>query len=147
MFQKQYGANTVAVTDAVEVALSELRSALEAQGIALHADLFRPATFISTATSNVRGSLILGAVLVVVLLFLFLFDLRAISCSTIPLSLLTATMIFDRLGITLNTMTLGGLAISIGVVVEDAVIDVENIVRRLRENSRVRLPSEPVRVV
>ena len=105
-------------------------------------DLFRPANFINTATGNVQQSLILGAGLVIVVLFLFLFDLRsaAISCSAIPLSLLTAIIALEKLGATLNTMTLGGLAISIGVIVDDAVIDVENIARRLRENGRLPQP-------
>ena len=91
----------------------------------------------------------LGAVLVTVVIFLFLFDLRmaAISCTAIPLSLLAATIVLERLGVTLNTMTLGGLAIAIGVVVDDAIIDVENIVRRLRENARMSQPRPRARVV
>src|SRR6185437_3302386 len=135
---EQYAADTLKVTQKVELALEELRPALQADGIAIHSDLFRPANFINTATSNVRDSLILGGVLVIVVLFLFLFDLRtaAISCTAIPLSLLAATLVLERLGASLDTMTLGGLAIAIGVVVDDAVIDVENIVRRLRENRR-----------
>ncbi len=146
---EQYGANTVEVTKAVEAALGELKPALQAQDVTLHADLFRPANFIATATSNVRDSLILGGALVIVVLFLFLFDLRtaAISCTAIPLSLLAGTIVLERLGVTLNTMTLGGLAISIGVVVDDAVIGVENIMRRLRENSRLPRPRPSARVV
>jgi CzcA family heavy metal efflux pump len=146
---EQYGANTVAVTESVEAALNELRPGLTAQGITLHSDLFRPANFIGIATSNVRDSLILGAGLVIVVLFLFLFDLRtaAVSSSAIPLSLLTAIIVLERFGATLNTMTLGGLAISIGVVVDDAVVDVENIVRRLRENGRLSQPRPLGRVV
>lgn len=146
---EQYGANTVAVTESVEAALNELRPGLAAQEIALHADLFRPANFIGIATANVRDSLVLGAALVIVVLFLFLFDLRtaAISSSAIPLSLLTAIIVLERSGATLNTMTLGGLAISIGVVVDDAVVDVENIVRRLRENGRLQQPRPLGRVV
>jgi CzcA family heavy metal efflux pump len=146
---EQYGANTVEVTKAVEAALHELRPGLQADGIALQADLFRPANFINTATSNVQESLMLGAALVILILFLFLFDLRtaAISCTAIPLSLLAGTIVLESLGATLNTMTLGGLAISIGVVVDDAVIDVENIVRRLRENSRLSPPRPVARVV
>jgi len=146
---EQYGANTVEVTKLVEAALQELRPSLQAEGVTLEADLFRPANFINTATSNVRESLILGGVLVIIVLFLFLFDLRtaAISCTAIPLSLLAGTIVLDRLGATLNTMTLGGLAISIGVVVDDAVIGVENIVRRLRENNRLSDPRPYPRVV
>lgn len=145
----QYGANTVEVTQAVEAALQELRPTLSAQGVALTADLFRPANFITTALSNIRSSLILGGVLVIVVLFLFLFNLRtaAIACTAIPLSLLTATLLLERFGISLNTMTLGGLAIAIGEVVDDAVIGVENIVRRLHENRRLDAPRPEGRVV
>ena len=146
---EQYGADTLAVTKKLETALDELRPGLNADGITLEPDLFRPADFINTATTNIRDSLILGAVMVVVVLSLFLFDLRtaAISCTAIPLSLLAATLVLERLGVTLNTMTLGGLAIAIGVVVDDAVIDVENIVRRLRENARAPSPRPFARVV
>jgi CzcA family heavy metal efflux pump len=145
----QYGSNTVEVTQAVEAALGELAPGLAAQGIALHADLFRPANFIATATGNVRDSLALGGILVVAVVLLFLFNLRsaAVSCAAIPLSLLAAVLVLERLGATLNTMTLGGLAISIGVVVDDAVIGVENIVRRLRENRRLGEPRPAARVV
>jgi CzcA family heavy metal efflux pump len=146
---EQYGTNTIEVTTAVEASLQELRASLQAEGITLHANLFRPANFINTATSNVRESLLLGGILVIVVLFFFLFDLRtaAIACAAIPLSLLAGTIVLDRLGITLNTMTLGGLAISIGVVVDDAVIGIENIVRRLRENSPLPEPRPLARVV
>jgi CzcA family heavy metal efflux pump len=146
---EQYAADTLKVTENVEAAIEELRPSLQADGISIHADLFRPANFIITATSNVRDSLILGGMLVIVVLFLFLFDLRtaAISCTAIPLSLLTATIVLERLGASLDTMTLGGLAIAIGVVVDDAVIDVENIVRRLRENARLPRPRPFARVV
>lgn len=149
MVSGQFGSNTVEVTRQVEEALAGLRPGLERDGIELHADLFRPATFIDTATSNVRDSLALGGVLVVVVLFLFLFDLRtaAISCTAIPLSLLAAVIVLNALGVSLNTMTLGGLAIAIGEVVDDAVIDVENIVRRLRENRRAPNPRPAGRVV
>ncbi|MDE2271798.1 MAG: efflux RND transporter permease subunit [Xanthomonadaceae bacterium] len=146
---EQYGANTLEVTKAVEAALTELRPSLQEQGIDLHADLFRPANFITTATDNVRSSLIIGGILVIVVLFLFLFDLRtaAIACLAIPLSLLAAVIVLERFGVTLNTMTLGGLAISLGVVVDDAVIGIENIVRRLRENRRLEQPRSTARVV
>jgi len=146
---EQYGADTVAVSKAVEAALAGLRPSLEAEGITLHTGLFRPAKFIGTATSNVRSSLLLGGALVVAVLFLFLFDLRtaAISCTAIPLSLLAGTLVLGHLGYTLNTMTLGGLAIAIGEVVDDAVIGVENAVRRLRENRRLARPRPEARVI
>lgn len=146
---QQFGTDTLTVTRAADAALAELRPALAAQGIVLHDNLFRPATFIRTALSNIRNSLLLGGILVVVVLFLFLFNLRtaAIACTAIPLSLLTATLLLERFGITLNTMTLGGLAIAIGEVVDDAVIGVENIVRRLRENRALEVPLPSARVV
>jgi CzcA family heavy metal efflux pump len=145
----QFGANTVDVTKAVEAALRDMRPGLEADGIVLDTTIFRPANFIDIATANIGQSLLLGAALVMVVLFLFLFDWRtaAISCSAIPLSLVAAAAVLERLGVTLNTMTLGGLAISIGVVVDDAVVDVENIVRRLRENARLPRPRPVARVV
>jgi CzcA family heavy metal efflux pump len=147
--QAQYGANTVDATQAVERALEGLRPALQAQNIGLRADLFRPANFIETATRNIRSSLIIGAVLVIAVIFLFLFNLRTavISCTAIPLSLLAAVILMNALGYTLNTMTIGGLAIAIGEVVDDAIIDVENIFRRLRENQHATNRRSPIRVV
>jgi len=134
----QLGANTIDVTDRIEEALADLKPVIQKEGVELRADLFRPADFIDISTRNVQSSLLLGGVLVVVVLILFLFDLRTatISCMAIPLSLLAAIVVLNSLGATLNAMTLGGLAIAIGEVVDDAVIDVENIARRLRENSR-----------
>jgi CzcA family heavy metal efflux pump len=131
----QYGANTLDATHAVEAALEELRPALEAQGIKIDAGLHRPANFISAALGGIAEDLIIGAVLIAIVLFLFMRDLRTVLVSfvSIPLSLLSAVMVLSALGWTINTMTLGGLAVALGVVVDDAVIDVENIVRRLRE--------------
>ena len=146
---EQYGANTLQVSQSVIAALDELRPALLAQGITLDSTLFRPSNFIQTALGNIRSSLLIGGVLVVVVLFLFLFDLRtaAISCTAIPLSLLAAVIVLQALGVSLNTMTLGGLAIAIGEVVDDAVIGVENIARRLRENRGLAEPRPPARVI
>ena len=142
---EQYGANTLEVTERVESALQELRPAIEVQGVALKSDLFRPANFIQIATDNVKSSLMIGAVLVAIVLFLFLFNFRTalISIAAIPLSLLVAVTVMGYLGYSLNTMTLGGLAIAIGLLVDDAVITVENIFRRLQENSGIDQP-EPV---
>jgi CzcA family heavy metal efflux pump len=138
----QLGANTIDVTDRIEEALADLKPVIEKEGVEMRADLFRPADFIGISTHNVQTSLLLGGVLVVVVLILFLFDLRTatISCMAIPLSLLAAIVVLNSLGATLNAMTLGGLAIAIGEVVDDAVIDVENIARRLRENRRKTNP-------
>ncbi len=138
----QVGSNTLEVTERVEAALGELRPVLERESVVMRADLMRPGNFIQTSIHNVSSSLLIGAVLVVVVLFLFLFNLRtaAISCTAIPLSLLAAVTVLERAGMSLNTMTLGGLAIALGEVVDDAVIDVENILRRLRENRRSAAP-------
>jgi CzcA family heavy metal efflux pump len=131
----QYGANTLETTRGVDVALTDLKPACAQQHVTVWPDLFRASKFIETATHNIRVSLLIGAILVVVVLFLFLADFRsaAISCTAIPLSLLAGITLLQKLGFTLNTMTLGGLAIAIGEVVDDAVIDVENILRRLRQ--------------
>lgn len=145
----QYGGNTLDVTQRVEAALLELRPAIEAQGVLVNSDLFRPANFIQTATDNVKSSLLIGAVLVAIVLFLFLFNCRTalISVAAIPLSLLMAVTVIEYLGFSLNTMTLGGLAIAIGLLVDDAVITVENIFRRLRENNAVESPQPVLDVV
>ena len=132
----QYGANTLEVTAGVERSLEELAPMLRAQDVAIHPKLFRAANFIETAMHRLKISIFLGAALVVAVLFLFLANLRtaSISVAAIPLSLLTAVTVLEYYGFSLNIMTLGGLAIAIGVVVDDAVINVENIMRRLREN-------------
>ena len=145
----QYGANTLETTQEVEKVLEDLTPSLNALGIDVNPRLFRAANFIEVATHNVKSSLFIGIVLVVIILFFFLFNLRtaAISCTAIPLSLLAGVVILDSLGLTLNTMTLGGLAIAIGEVVDDAVIDVENILRRLRENSVLPNPRSAIRVI
>ena len=145
----QYGANTLEVTRRLDRALQELRPDLDREGLVLHPNLFRPANFIHTAIHNVLSALALGAVLVVIVLFLFLFNFRtaAISCTAIPLSLLAGIIAMERLGFSLNTMTLGGLAIAIGEIVDDAVIDVENILRRLRENHRQDNPRPVLQVI
>lgn len=146
---EQYGANTLQVTNAIEAALADLQPSLKAQGVTLHEGLFRPANFIVAATDNLRSSLFVGGILVVVVLILFLFDLRAaaICCTAIPISLLAAVIVLQQSGITLNTMTLGGLAIALGEVVDDAVIGIENITRRLRENQHLPQPRPAARVV
>ena len=143
-----YGANTLEVTQGIDGAVADLGRSLETQGISVHTDVFRAADFIDIALHNVRDSLLVGSVLVIVVLFLFLYNLRtaAISCIAIPLSLLAAVIAFDKMGLSLNTMTLGGLSIAIGEVVDDAVIDVENIYRRLRENQASPNPMSPSRV-
>ncbi len=148
---EQYGANTLNVTRGLDTVLDGLRPVLARQGVVLRTDLFRPARFITTATRNLGTALLIGAGLVVLVLFLFLSDLRsaAICCLAIPLSLLAAVSVLQAQGISLNTMTLGGLAIALGEVVDDAVIAVENITRRLRDNLArpAALRRTPARVV
>lgn len=145
----QYGANTLTVTHALEEALAELAPVFAKQGITVLPRLHRPATFIENALGHVRQSLVLGGVLIAVVLLLFLLDLRIafISFVSIPLSLLTAVLVLDGWHVALNTMTLGGFAVAIGVVVDDAIIDVENILRRLRENAALASPRPLARVV
>lgn len=145
----QYGSNTLDVTAALAKALDEMRPAIAAQGIVLHDRVFRPADFIETSIRNINQSLILGAILVALVLFIFLMNIRTafISLTAIPLSLLLAIAGLQWLGFTLNTLTLGGLAIAIGEVVDDAIIDVENILRRLKENRRLGNPQTAFRVV
>ena len=133
--QKQPGANTLELTQRIETELSGIQRTLP-QGMKIHSELFRQADFISVAIENVIAALRDGAVFVVIILFLFLWNLRAtaISIIAIPLSLVVAIFAMKWLGITINTMTLGGMAIAIGALVDDAIIDVENVFRRLKEN-------------
>lgn len=149
MLSSQYGANTKEVTEAAERALAEMKPVFDAENITVRSDLFRPASFIETAMRNVTQSMLVGGILVAVVLFLFLFNVRTafISLTAIPLSLLIAVVILNWFDVTLNTLTLGGLAIAIGEVVDDAIIDVENIFRRLRENRSMRTPASAFRVV
>ncbi|MDE1964472.1 MAG: efflux RND transporter permease subunit [Xanthomonadaceae bacterium] len=135
LLTSQYGANTLEVTHAVEQALDGLRPLLKAEGVTVYPQLQRPASFIQVALNHMRDALLLGAVLVLVVLIVFLRDWRTalISFVSIPLSLAIATLVMERMGWTINTMTLGGLAVALGVVVDDAIIDVENIMRRLRQ--------------
>jgi CzcA family heavy metal efflux pump len=130
----QYGANTLEVTRALEQQLDALAPALAKQGVQYHPALLRPASFIESAIEKLRNSLAIGAVLVVALLLITLRDWRGalVSFSAIPLALLTTVWILGAWGLSLNTMTLGGLVVALGVVVDDAVIDVENILRRRR---------------
>ena len=147
--QGQLGANTYAVTQAIEKSLQEIKPALSAQNVTLHEGLFRPANFIEVAIHGVRTDILIGSILVITVLFLFLFNVRTaiISATAIPLSLLTAIVVMSYFNIGLNIMVLGGLAIALGEVVDDAIIDTENIFRRLRENRQLSLPLSTHRVV
>ena len=144
--QGQLGANTSEVTKALEAGLKELKPILANEHVQLHSGLFRPANFIDTAIDGVRTDILIGSILVITVLFLFLFNVRTafISATAIPISLLTAIIILSYFNIGLNIMVLGGLAIALGEVVDDAIIDTENIFRRLKENRQEnRLLNKP----
>jgi CzcA family heavy metal efflux pump len=145
----QYGANTLAVTDGLEHVLATLAPALKRDGITVLPDGLRPASFIDAALHDVRNSLTIGAFLIVLVLYFALRNWRTamISFIAIPLSLLSAALILDRLGFSLNTLSLGGLAIAIGEVVDDAVVGVENIYRRLRESQALERPRPALEVI
>jgi CzcA family heavy metal efflux pump len=135
IIQKFRGANTMEVTKGLEDAMKELRPGLP--GITYDTTIFRPATFIEQSIDNLTMALLLGCLLVVLILVGFLFEWRTafISLIAIPLSLIAAVVVLDIRDATLNVMVLAGLVISIGVVVDDAIIGVENIVRRLRQRA------------
>lgn len=134
---KQPGTDTLDLTRRMDAALDELAPGLKKRGISIHRDVFRQATFINTALSNLKDVLRDGAILVILVLFLFLWSFRPtiVSLVALPLSLLSAVIALSFLGFGLDTMTLGGLAIAIGELVDDAIVDVENVVRRLRERA------------
>ncbi len=142
----QYGANTLTVSQMVEKVLADFRPLLAKQGITLFPHLFRPADYIERSIRSLGGHLLIGAVLVILVLYGFLGDWRsALICAlAIPLSLLTAALVLLQSGVNLNIMVLGGLAIALGEVVDDAIIDTENIFRRLRQYHLSRSPDEIV---
>ncbi len=135
--QKQPGANTVELTARLDRELDALQRDLP-RGMTIDRRIFRQADFIEIAVRNVRNALRDGGLLVVAIVILFLANMRAaaITLTAMPLSVATAVLVMRAFGVTINTMTLGGLAIAIGALVDDAIIDVENVVRRLRENAR-----------
>ena len=145
--EKQPWGNTLEITHGVERALLALQPGMP--DVVIDPTIFRPATFIEHALANLTSALWLGCLLVVVVLVLFLFDLRtaAISCLAIPLSLLAATLVLWAWGASLNTMVLAGLALALGEVVDDAIIDVENIQRRLHLDGIAARPRPALRVV
>ncbi|MCE9629389.1 MAG: CusA/CzcA family heavy metal efflux RND transporter [Planctomycetia bacterium] len=145
---KQPGADTRKLTDDVTEALAGLRSSLPAD-VRLNPELYQQKTFIDLSIQNVIEALRDGGILVVVVLFLFLLNFRTtfITLTAIPLSIVITGLVFKWLGMSINTMTLGGLAVAIGELVDDAIVDVENIFRRLRENAHAAEPKSALRVV
>lgn len=132
---KQPATGTLELTEKLDRSLSELQKTLPAD-VKISTDIFRQARFIDSSIDNVQKSLYEGAFFVVIVLFFFLMNIRTtlISLVTIPISILVAILVLDLLGLTINTMSLGGIAIAIGSLVDDAIVDVENVYKRLREN-------------
>ena len=145
--QKQPGMDTIKLTTEVEKALAEIQKGLPAD-IKI-TPLFKQASFIQAAIGNVEEAIRDGAIMVVIILFLFLLNFRTtlITLTAIPLSFVVTILYFKWAGITINTMTLGGLAVAIGMVVDDAIVDVENVFRRLRENRHAAQPKPVLRVI
>jgi Cu/Ag efflux pump CusA len=151
--QKQPAGNTLELTKRIDATLEDIQRALP-QGMQIHRDLFRQADFIEQSLANLFTAFVEGAVLVILVVVVFLMNIRAavITLLALPLSLVAAVIAMDRFGLTINSMSLGGLAIAIGELVDDAIIDVENVVRRLRENAlrpvlRASRPFDKLRVV
>ena len=146
--EKQPGANTVQLTDEVEKALLELQSTLP-KDVKLNPRIFQQKNFIVNSLKNVEEALRDGFILVVIILFLFLLNFRTtiITLTAIPLSLVISAIVFKAFDISINTLTLGGLAIAIGELVDDAIVDVENVFRRLKENSLTSTPKPILQVI
>ena len=134
---KQPNTNSLELTEKLDYAIADLQRSLP-NGVKLSTDIFRQARFIESSINNVQRSLIEGALFVVLVLALFLMNGRTtfISLTALPLSILFAILVLKQMGLTINTMSLGGLAIAIGSLVDDAIVDVENVYKRLRENRR-----------
>jgi len=145
---KQPGSDTRLVTENVIKALNELKPSLPAD-IVLNSEVYQQKEFIDLSIQNVIEALRDGGILVVIILFLFLLNFRTtfITLTAIPLSIVVTGLVFKVFGMSINTMTLGGLAVAIGELVDDAIVDVENIYRRLRENKHAAEPKSALRVV
>lgn len=132
---KQPGSNTLELTDKLDASIKDLQKTLPAD-VNISTDIFRQSRFINSSISNIQEALFEGAIFVIVVLFFFLMNFRTtiISLVALPLSMLMAILVLHAMGLTINTMSLGGLAIAIGSLVDDAIVDVENVYKRLREN-------------
>lgn len=146
--QKQPGSNTIELTREIEKALQELSRSFP-PGVKINPELFKQSNFIENSINNVKEALRDGVILVLIILFLFLMNLRTtlITMTAIPLSFVLSAMVFKLFGLSVNTMTLGGLAIAIGELVDDAIVDVENVFRRLRENRHSSQPKHLLKVI
>jgi len=146
--QKQPGADTISLTTRIEEEFGNIQKTLP-KGIGVHLDIFKQATFIERAIRNVEEALRDGAILVAIVLFLFLLNFRTtfITLTAIPLSFVLTAIVFSFFGLSINTMTLGGLAVAVGELVDDAIVGVENVFRRLRENRHSASPIDPIEVI
>lgn len=146
--QKQPGASTIQLTEEIEKAFIEIEKSLPPD-VVVEKQLFKQANFIKTSIANIEEALRDGAIFVAIVLFIFLMNFRttAITLTAIPLSFVITAIIMKLFGISINTMTLGGLAIAIGELVDDAIVDVENVYRRLKENSQNQNPRPALRVI
>lgn len=146
--QKQPGADTVQITRQIEQAIEEIKPALP-KGVIVNPDVFKQANFIEASIQGIQGKLKFGTVLVFIVLFIFLANLRMsiITLTAIPISFLVTAIVFKIFGLSVNTMTLGGLAIAIGELVDDSIVDVENVFRRLRENAARANPLSMLKVI
>lgn len=146
--QKQPGSDSIQISRQVAIAINDLRPVLPA-GVLVNPDVFKQADFIETSIRGLTGKLQWGTLLVVLILSLFVANLRLslITLTAIPLSFVVTFIVFRLYGLGVNTMTLGGLAIAIGELVDDAIVDAENVLRRLRENAASSTPRPPLRVI
>jgi len=146
--QKQPNANTLALDPKIDKVLDELQNELPPD-IKIERRIFKQADFIQTAVDNVVEAIRDGVIWVFVILFLFLWNLRTsvITLSAIPLSLLITVLVFSYFGVSINTMTLGGIAVAVGELVDDSIVDIENIFRRLKENRLKPAPDNPLKVI
>ena len=145
--QKQPGADTITLTKNILKTLDEIQR--QQPDISIETNIFRQADFIEVAIGNVEEAIRDGAIWVVVVLFIFLWNIRTstITLTAIPLSILMTALIFRYFGISINTMTLGGLAVAVGELVDDSIVDIENIYRRLKENRQKENPENPLKVI
>ncbi|CAN5616480.1 efflux RND transporter permease subunit [soil metagenome] len=146
--EKQPNANTVELTKEIDKAVDEIQKTMPA-GIIINKDVFKQSNFIESSIKNVETALRDGGILVMIILFLFLLNFRTtfITLTAIPLSFVITALVFKMFDISVNTMTLGGLAVAIGELVDDAIVDVENVFRRLKENSLLKDPEPVLKVI
>ncbi len=146
--QKQPGADTLVLTQRIEETLAQIKKRLP-EDVTISTDIFKQSDFINAAIDNVREAIRDGILWVIVVLFIFLWNLRTslITLTAIPLSIIITALTFSYFGISINTMTLGGLAVAIGELVDDSIVDIENIYRRLKENFHKPTPDNPIRVI